>query len=118
MKKIFLIFTCLLTIGFNAVNAQCTPNLTGPYGQIAPDSATNLPHGMVGVTYDTDMQFWVPQDTVIFFIDTNTWSNYTLTSIVGLPYGFSYLCNPSDSVFPANAASCLHIHGIAPADSL
>ena len=120
MNKSLLILICLTVFAFNLVVAQCTPNLQSvghATGQVVPDSAQNLPHDTVGVTYDTDIQLWVPNDTTVSNI-TITWSNYTLTSVVGLPPGFSFTCNPTDSVFPANAASCIHLHGIAPTSNM
>ena len=121
MKKSLLILICLFAFAVNLINAQCIPDLTSlghATGQVVPDSAVNLPHATVGVTYDTDIQLWVPQDTTAPLVGTITWINYTLNSVLGLPPGFSFTCNPTDSVFPANAASCMHLHGTAPINTM
>ncbi len=114
MNKIILSLVCLLAVACNNINAQCTPNLTGPSGHISPDTTGNLPHATVGLAYGSDIQFFVPADT-IYLTQTVPITNFTLTNITGLPPGFSYTSNPTTGVFPGNAASCLHISCASPA---
>jgi hypothetical protein len=117
MKKSLLILICLSAFAFNLVNAQCTPNLTGPNGQISPDSAQNLPHARVGQAYATDIQLWVPHDTVVNNIPIPI-NYYKIDSVHGLPTTFSYACNPNTCQFPHDAAGCIHISGPAPTNGM
>lgn len=114
MKKSLLILICLSAFAINLVNAQCTPNLTGPYGQIVPDTTVNLPHAVLSTAYGTDIQFFVPLDTV-YMSNTVSITDFTLISITVMPPGFNYTPNPSNGVFPGNTADCLHISCASPA---
>jgi hypothetical protein len=108
---------CLLTIACNNINAQCTPNLTGPSSQISPDSAMNLPHGMAGFPYATDIQLYVGHDTVTQ-LGTATINYYKINNVTGMPPGFNYACNPSTCQFPHDAAGCIHLSGPALTNSM
>lgn len=111
MKKIF---TNILAIAFaSTVFAQvgppspCTADLTGPGGDIVPDTITNLPAATSGAAYSTVIQVYVPTDTNVAPLGQLTIQDFTLDSISGLPAGFGYLANPSTGVFPGGSAACI-----------
>ncbi len=119
MKKLLLLITAILTITYSNSFAQsCTPSLpnTGSHGHIVPDTIVNLPHATVGVPYSTDIQFYIATDTFAQGFN-NTIVDYTLTSITGMPPGFSYVSNPSNGVFPGGQSSCVNAYGTPPQGS-
>jgi len=113
MKRSLLILIYLSAFAINLVNAQCTPNLTGPYGRISPDTTANLPHDTVGHTYNTVIQLFVPADTV-YNSQTVPIDSIDLTSVFGMPGGFVYNCNPSTCHFPGNTAGCVDLNFASP----
>ncbi len=119
MKKLLLLFTVALTFAYSESNAQsCTPTLPadGVHSHIVPDTIVNLPHATVGQPYATDLQIRVGTDTAVTTpINCNLHiTDFTLTSITGMPTGFSYTTNPSNGVFPGGSSGCLHAVGTAP----
>jgi hypothetical protein len=112
MKRLLLFFACSLIISLNA-HSQCTPDLSNTIPGIQPDSATTLPHAMVGVPYSTVMQVRVPLDTM-FGSTTCDFDYIKITSFTGLPPGYTYSCNPSNCSFPGNSNGCVLISGPAP----
>ncbi len=119
MKKLLLLFTVALTFVYSNSFAQsCTPTLPpdGIHSHIVPDTIVNLPHATVGQPYSTDMQFRVGTDTAVTTpISCNlNITDFTLTSITGMPAGFTYTTNPSNGVFPGGSSGCLHAVGTAP----
>ncbi len=119
MKKLLLLFTAALTFVYSNSTAQdCTPTLPpdGIHSHIVPDTIVNLPHATVGQPYSTDIQIRVGTDTMVTTpISCNMHIvNYTLTSITGMPSGFSYTSNPSNGVFPGGSSACIHAVGTAP----
>ncbi|MBX7180999.1 MAG: T9SS type A sorting domain-containing protein [Bacteroidia bacterium] len=113
MKKIF---TTVLSIAISAaVFAQvgppspCTPSLTGPSGDIVPDTITNLPPATQGTSYSTVIQVYVPSDTVVPGLGSLPIQDFTLDSVVGLPSEFGFLSSPETGVFPGGSAACLLI---------
>jgi len=119
MKKLLLLFTGVLLFAYSNTFAQdCTPTLPpdGIHSHIVPDTIVNLPHATVGQPYSTDIQIRVGTDTMVTTpISCNMHIvNYTLTSIDGMPSGFSYTSNPSDGVFPGGSSACIHAVGTAP----
>jgi hypothetical protein len=119
MKKSLLFIAAILTITYSDGFGQtCTPTLPpdGIHSHIVPDTIVNLPHAMVGQPYSTDIQIRVGTDTAVTTpINCNMHIvNYTLTSVDGLPTGFSYTTNPSNGVFPGGSSACMHAVGTAP----
>jgi hypothetical protein len=110
MNKIILGLICFLAIACNNINGQCTPNLTGPSGNIVPDSTVGLPHDTVGQTYSAVIQVFVPADT-IYQSQNVPIDSFVLNSINGMPAGFTYSCFPTNCSFPGNSAGCVLITG-------
>src|SRR4051794_16632445 len=111
MKKVLLLLAISLFISF-AGHAQCTPDVTNTHVGILPDSATNLPHAVVGVPYSAVMQVYVPVDTVSGSITCDY--DYVKIQTFTAPSGYSYACNPSNCTFPGNSHGCLLLSGPAP----
>lgn len=111
---------CLITLSLFQVTlfAQCTPSLTGPFGDIVPDTSTNLPPALAGVAYNTSVQFFIPADTIAAGLGTVTVTDFTLDSISGLPPAFTIASNPASGIFPGGSAGCTQISGPVPHDSI
>jgi hypothetical protein len=118
MKKILLSFFVLAIIGFTA-GAQCVPDTSITHNQsgIYPDSATNLPHSIVGIPYSTNIQMKVLLDTVAVIFGQNipvTIDDITVNTVTGLPPGYTYSCTPASCVFPGGSDACILLQGPAP----
>ena len=113
MKKTLLLCVCICVAVVGFVQAQCTPSLTGPYGSIVPETTIDLPHAIVESAYSTDIQVFVPADTLYNSV-TVTITNFTVTSITGVPPGFSWTTYPAGGVFPGNSPGCIHFSAAAP----
>jgi hypothetical protein len=114
MKKLLFVLFISFT-GITMVSAQCTPDPLVNAPGIYPDSATNLPHATVGVPYSTTMTACVPHDTLGL-----TFDSVGVTSITGLPTGFSYTPNSASGYWHGAAVAgtvnkgCILISGPAP----
>ncbi len=119
MKKLLLLFVSMLAIGtVSSYGQACTPdpNCTSSGGRICPDTITNLPHAQVGIAYSTTITVVVPTDTMVTnpIPLTATIGDYTLDSVVGLPPGFTFQCNPANCVFPGGSTGCLVLESANP----
>ena len=118
MKNTILALVCLLI--FNTWSqAQCIPdtsithNVPGAY----PDTIQNLPHAIVGVQFDTDIQVKVWTDvytTVSGFPVHACFDSVVVMSVTGLPVGYSSLCMPASCSFPGGGNGCIHLTGPPP----
>ena len=106
MKKIFLFLVCSL-FSFSAFT-QCVPDTSMHLPGYSPDSATGLPHAIVGVPYSTVIQVLVPATSGTFAVDS-----VVLNSVTGLPPGFSYTCTPSNCHLMPLTNGCMMITGPA-----
>jgi hypothetical protein len=91
------------------IDTSITHNVPGIY----PDSATGLPHALVGVAYSTVIQVHVKPDTV-FAGSTGIIISVKIDSVTGLPPGFTFSCTPSNCIFPGGGDGCLLLSGSAP----
>jgi hypothetical protein len=111
MKKLLLLFTAICFYMVSG-HAQCTPDLANLHSGVLPDSATNLPHAMVGVSYSTVLQIYVPVDTIgTLHLD---YDSVVITSFTGLPAGYTDACNPSTCKWLGSSHGCVLISGPAP----
>ncbi len=113
MKKLLLSLTISFVFGLNGLLAQCTPNTTITNPGTYPDSATGLPHAIVGQAYSTVIQIRVLTDTTISG-NHATVDSVILNSVTGLPTGFTYATNPSSGHFPGGSNACVLLTGAAP----
>jgi hypothetical protein len=94
--------------------AQCTINSSITVPGIYPDSATNLPHGVVNLPYVTDLQAKIPPDTTIAICGFTVVNYFAVTSISGMPPGFQWQSNPINDTFPGGSNGCVQIWGTCP----
>lgn len=118
MKKIFLAL-CALGITSLASFAQCVPDTSITHNDpgVYPDSATNLPHAIVGIPYSTVIQLKVLTDTSTMIGPITvpvTIDSIISTSITGLPPGYTYNCTPASCVFLGGSDACILLQGPAP----
>lgn len=108
MKKV-LPFV-LLMAAFIGMQAQ--PCFPGPYSAVGiyPDSTTNLPEGAVTQYYNTTITAVVPTDTTIFGMNA-TIDSIGVTSVAGLPSGFTWAANTPTAYFHGGSSGCIAIMG-------
>jgi hypothetical protein len=110
MKRI-LLFISILSFSVSDTFSQCVADTSITHNEagIYPDSATGLPHAVVGVAYSTVIQLKVLTDTSGVTVDS-----IDITSVSGLPSGFTYQCTPSSCHFPGGSDACILLTGPAP----
>lgn len=117
MKKILLALTTTVFIG-NAM-AQCTPDMTETVPGLHPTTIENIAPATVGVPYSQTITVIIPTDTTVEIIPgfptTVPITKAVVTSLTGLPAGFTYACNPSTCEFPGGTTKCAIITGTATA---
>ncbi len=118
MKKTFLL---LIAASFTAIAsfAQCVPDTSITHNDpgVYPDSATNLPHAIVGIPYSTVIQLKVLTDTTTMIGPITvpvTIDSIIATNITGLPPGYVYNCTPPTCVFLGGSDACILLQGPAP----
>jgi hypothetical protein len=116
MKKT-LLFAALLIGGLSQLSAQCTimPSCTtSTLGYCtSPAENTNLPNGTELSPYSTTIQFSLGT-TVGGFV---TITDATISSVTGMPAGFTYSTNPVSGNFPGGSNACLILDGTPAAAS-
>ncbi len=118
MKKIFLFIASACIVSFSSF-AQCVPDtgITHNEPGVYPDSATNLPHSIVGIPYYTVIQLKVLTDTTTMIGPITvpvTIDSIVAINITGLPPGYAYNCTPPTCVFPGGSDGCILLQGPAP----
>jgi hypothetical protein len=115
MKKLLLSIS--LVVASFAANAQCTPLQswadTTDYG-VYPDTIQNFPPASVNVAYITDLNFKVPIDATLASDEApagSTIENFTVTSVTGLPTGYSYACNIASCTYDGGVNGCASVSG-------
>ncbi|MFN8165305.1 MAG: T9SS type A sorting domain-containing protein [Bacteroidia bacterium] len=113
MKRLLLILSLIVTS--ISAGAQCVPDTSITHGDpgIYPDSATGLPHAIVGVAYSTDIQLRILTDTTYLSLPA-TIDSINVIGVTGLPSGFAYSCTPSNCSFPGGSDACVLLYGSAP----
>ena len=96
---------------------QCTPDTSIHEPGIYPDSATGLPHAIVGIAYSTVIQLKVITDTTVVIGGIPfpaTVDSIIINSVTGLPTNYNYLCYPGNCHFMADSNACILLYGPAP----
>jgi hypothetical protein len=116
--RIITLLTCFIFTSL-FVSAQCTidTSITHNVDGIYPDTITNLPHSHVAVAYSTDIQFKIAPSTLYSGI-TVAIDSIKIITVTGLPPGFTYLCTPSNCVFPGGTSACVLLQGPAPTGAM
>jgi len=121
MKKLLLSIGIAFA-GF-AANAQCTPLQswadTTDYG-VYPDTIQNFPPAAVNVAYSSDLNFKVPatvtaevagDDPLAQNFIGSAIQKFIVTSVEGLPPGYSYACNISNCQYNGGTNGCANVSG-------
>ncbi|HEX5002791.1 MAG TPA: T9SS type A sorting domain-containing protein [Bacteroidia bacterium] len=109
MKRILLTLGLLSSTLVPALS-QCIPDLSITVPGIYPDTLTNLPEGIAGVFYTTEIQVRVFTDTTVGPVTVNV-VDITVDSVAGLPPGINYVCNPLSGAFPGGGNGCISLSG-------
>lgn len=111
MKKL-LLFAGLLIGGLSQLNAQCTimPSCTtSTLGYCtSPAENTNLTNGTELSAYSNTIQFSLATTAGGGFV---TITDATISSVTGMPTGFTYSTNPMSGNFPGGSDACLIMSG-------
>lgn len=121
MKKTLLFFSMILTLGLSA-NAQCTPDPQYTAPGVYPDSATGFMPACVDTLYEQLITNIVPVDTTTMVGPipvTLVFDSVIITSVTGLPPGFTYSCFDGQNVtspvdqcaFEGGTTGCVLITG-------
>jgi hypothetical protein len=118
MKKSLSLLAAICLSGF-ATFAQCVPDTSITHNDpgVYPDSATNLPHAIVGIPYSTVIQLKVLTDTTTMIGPITvpvTIDSIIATNITGLPPGYAYNCTPPTCSFLGGSDACILLQGPAP----
>ncbi len=118
MRKLFTLIALCIAFS-NSGSAQCVPDTSITHNEpgIYPDMATGLPHSYVGLSYLADIQVKVLTDTTYMGFPA-TIDSINITSVVGLPPGFSYSCTPVNCSFPGGSDACIQLVGTAPTTAI
>lgn len=109
MKKLLSFVFILSFVGF--INAQpCVPDNSYTAAGIYPDTTINLPVGAVGQYYYGVITAVVPEDTVLYGM-TAIIDSIGITSVFGLPTGFSWAANTISAYFHGGDSGCVAIMG-------
>lgn len=127
MKRILLLSAVALFTAAMA-SAQCTPDPAYTTAGVYPDSATGFVAGCIDVPYSQLVTNVVPLDTCVEVVPglpcvTLVFDSVVITSVTGLPPGFSYVCYDGDNTvspvdgcaFEGNTIGCVLITGTAAA---
>jgi len=111
MKRKLLLTAAIIISSVVMLNAQCTP---GPYTQpgIYPDSAHNLDTAYVGIPYSATITAVIPTDTMYMGITLNI-DSIGVTSVTGLPAGFTFVPNTLTGFWHGGTSGCALISGTA-----
>lgn len=112
MKECFrmIMVAALMALSASLHGQACSPDTAMyPNSGIYPNE---LPPACTNAVYEAVITVNVPPDTTImgFTVPLN-WVR--LDSIIGLPPGFTYACEPDSCVFPGNSSGCVIITGTA-----
>jgi len=113
MKK--SLFILLFVFGAIYAYAQCTPDPQFVSPGIYPDTATGLDPAYVGQSYNQNITIITPTDTVVDVLGNMvqvTIDSINLTSVTGLPPGFSYSCDPPTCGFPGGTIKCAELYSM------
>lgn len=117
MKHLFLLIILLIfqTQSFGqctgcAINSACTASPLAP--ALCPEV---LPDASLGLVYDTDLTFFIPQQFDNGGISV-TLSQITITSVSGLPNGLGWTASEADNIYditsdPLTQRGCVKICG-------
>ncbi len=122
MKKTLLFLTFAFVIAFASAQSSsgCSPDPQYTSAGIYPDTATGLAAGYVGQNYIQNITIITPLDTSIDVLGQTvgvTIDSIVLTSVIGLPSGFDYTCDPPNCQFPGGSTKCAELYSTTAPDA-
>ena len=114
MYKKLILITGIIAMGISVAHSQCAPDPSFTASGFHPDSLTGLADAQVGVAYDEAITIITPVDTTVDigpFPVTLTMDSLFITSITGLPPGYTYSCAAPFCSFYGGTTSCISIIG-------
>jgi len=117
IKKLLLSLIIVPFLGISVALCQCSPDPQYTSPGVNPDSATGLPHAIAGVNYSTTMTVNVPEDTTISGL-TLQFDTIGVTSISGLPTGFTAVTNTASGYWHHSTSGCVLISGNSGIDTV
>ena len=121
MKKSLLVLLLISFAIFGYSQNGCFPDPIFTTAGVYPDSATGLLPAYVGQIYSQNITLITPVDTSVASLGgiTVDVDSINLTSVSGLPYGFSYNCDPPNCSFAGGTSRCAELFStVVPDDSL
>ncbi|MDX2245554.1 MAG: T9SS type A sorting domain-containing protein [Bacteroidia bacterium] len=120
MKKLFLTvisaFVLIGALSVQPVQGQvCTPDPAFTAAGVYP---ATLPPACANVAYSVSITLVIPPDTIFptpFGPITVPIDSVVLDSVVGLPPGLTYQCEPATCAFPGGASYCILVSGTSSA---
>jgi hypothetical protein len=101
----------LLTFSFFSANtfAQCkADNTFTEFGAYSSLGKNKIPDAWIDSVYDETLTIVIPTEIQGFAIN-----QVTIKDVPNLYAGLSYLCKPSNCIFPGGANNCIQIKGLA-----
>lgn len=101
----------LLTFSFLSANtfAQCTPDNTfTEFGAYSSLGKNKIPDAWIDSAYNETLTIVIPTEIQGFAIN-----QVTIKDVPNLYAGLSYLCKPSNCIFPGGTNNCIQIKGLA-----
>jgi hypothetical protein len=113
IKILPLAFTLLLIISFYKYTfSQCTPTVFPGTAMLSPDTGSTLTNGAATQPYSTVIQILIPSTYTPSGIPIPVpVDSLHISSVVGLPTGFSYLTNKISNSWVKNERGCIVIQG-------
>lgn len=114
MKKQLLIALMTLIAGYSSAQT-CNPQYQDSTFGAWPDTTTNFAPAYVNVPYVQPLDFKAPANSGD--IDPQyaggTINSYRVTSVTGLPTGFTYHCSAANCQYNGGVAGCAELRGTA-----
>ena len=111
MKKTLLFLSFTLAYVFSS--GQCIPDPQYTAPGIYPDTTTGLSDAIVGQAYSQNITIITPTDTVVDILGQSVSvdiDSISLTTVTGLPNGFTYSCDPPSCGFPGGTIKCAELY--------
>jgi hypothetical protein len=111
MKKTLLFLS--FTLAYVFVNGQCIPDPQFTAPGIYPDTTIGLSDAIVGQAYSQNITIITPTDTVVDILGQSVSvdiDSISLTTVTGLPNGFTYSCDPPSCGFPGGTIKCAELY--------
>lgn len=115
MKKLLLSAIIIASTGFASAQVSCTPQYQDSTFGAWPDTTTNFAPAYVNIPYVQLLDFKAPSDAGDIEPTFSGFEiqSYTVTSVTGLPSGFTYNCSATNCQYIGGNAGCANLVGTA-----